>query len=108
MQWISVKEKVPNNEEIESKKILCMTSQGIHSAWFPDGFEENGIVGGWETCYYCGGQSRVSFFHKQDTTIEKITHWMPLPDAPNDKTIKTYAGELPDYPLKMKSTQYPE
>lgn len=26
----------------------------------------------------------------------------------NEETIKHYAGVMPDYPLSMKSTQYPE
>lgn len=84
MNWISVKDKLPN-PEIQS--VLCIIEDGIqHTAHYCNDIEE-WIVGGWENCYYCGGRSKVRFFRKGDATdknrFEFATHWMPLPEPPN-------------------------
>jgi len=85
MKWISVKDRLP--EDKKGLQILVHTSEGIDRATFGEGImdKEAGRVGGWERCYYCGGESRVTF--AKDTkfdTIKLITHWMPLPELPKE------------------------
>lgn len=42
------------------------------------------VVGGWESCCYCGGQSRV-VLTKPSYHQKQPTHWMPLPKPPEER-----------------------
>ena len=85
MNWINTFDRLPNDLDAPSKTILCNTLKiRICVAYLPDGWFSDGVVGGWESCNYCGGQSLVSFT-EEDYTKDLITHWMPLPDAPKEE-----------------------
>jgi hypothetical protein len=89
MEWISVKDRFPDEHKNYSMRLLVYTDEGISSAWFPNGFKELGIVGGWESCHYCGGQSEVHFIEREEMhprSSKQITHWMPLPSSPREKS----------------------
>lgn len=86
MEWISVKDRLPENGE----DVLVYHAEDFHitvgyfefaAYWFGD--IEKYQVGGWKSCYYCGGSSYVSFLTKNYTT-KIITHWMPLPVPPKE------------------------
>lgn len=74
--WISVKDRLPHEYNV----LLVLCANGRHVARFPDGIDKPGIVGGWESCNYCGGENQVTFDTPQ-THQQLITHWMPLPEA---------------------------
>lgn len=76
MEWISVKDKIPN----ERCNFLGTNGEIVFCAYWCDEIN-NYIVGGWESCCYCGGKNRV-FFSRNDHTKKEITHWMPLPEPP--------------------------
>ena len=75
--WISVDERLP------SVKLFIGYSplKGIHC--FTQG-EDYCITGGWESCCYCGGESRgvLPGQNQPDHSQTEITHWMPLPPSP--------------------------
>ena len=75
--WISVDERLP------SVKLFIGYSplMGIHC--FTQG-EDYCITGGWESCCYCGGESRgvLPGQNQPDHSQTEITHWMPLPPSP--------------------------
>lgn len=80
--WISVKEKLPED------KISFLGTDGetIFVAEWNDDLEEY-VVGSRTECYYCGGKSRVSFKDEKSWhDCKKITHWMPLPELPKEKS----------------------
>lgn len=79
MKWISVKDRVPENEI----NFLGTDGETVFAAYWERDIEGY-KVGGWESCCYCGGSSAVSF-SKSDYTTKKITHWMPLPEPPSEK-----------------------
>lgn len=60
MEWINVKDKKPT-----SICIVYSEKYGIHTAKFDDDMERY-IVGGWEVCNYCGGESQIN--------INEISH----------------------------------
>lgn len=77
-EWISVKDELP-----PFKTSFLGTDGGLifASYWCED--SDRYKVGGWESCYYCGGSSPVGFI--EDFFCSKIiTHWMPLPEPPKD------------------------
>lgn len=79
MKWIKCSEKLPDTKEF----IGYCPKSGIHS------FKNDGdycVTGGWESCSYCGGQSRGVLRDQWEDTYHqhKITHWLPLPELPND------------------------
>ncbi len=80
MEWISIKNRTPTLQELKNP-ILVYCSEGIHVARFPLEEDRYGIVGGWESCNYCGGESRVVFSNPRYAE-SVITHWMPLPVEP--------------------------
>ena len=73
MEWISVKEKLPEN------KIPFLGTDGdvVFACYWSDDCDEY-KVGGWEGCNYCGGSSKISFTQK-DYHTKLISNWMPLP-----------------------------
>ena len=74
-EWISVEERLPDCEwGAESEAVLFVTKQGTMYTGY----------------YGCGGIYRDRYFreYKNSTDgydISFITHWMPLPEAPNMK-----------------------
>lgn len=77
MEWISVKDRLP---EIGSS-FLATDRKEMHTAhWCND--TEEWYSGGWESCNYCGGRSKVSL--EKDRYSFIFTHWMPLPEPPKD------------------------
>jgi hypothetical protein len=52
--WISVKDRLP--EFSTGSGVLVFVDGRIHAAYFMD---DKWIVGGWESCHYCGGESRI-------------------------------------------------
>jgi hypothetical protein len=76
MEWIRVKNRLPDDKS----SFLGTNGELIFAAyWVED--SDFYIVGGWESCCYCGGASFVSFTEENFTT-KKVTHWMPLPKLP--------------------------
>lgn len=77
MEWISVKDRTPDN-----KLPIRVLIDGLeHTAYWEkdiDGYR----VGCGESCYYCGGYTSLSF--GDDNYRKKPTHWMPLPEKPNE------------------------
>ncbi len=72
---------------------LILLEDGSQHVGYPEDFdpynspaEWKWIVGGWENCYYCGGESRIVFrapqFHER-----RGTHWMSLPLSPEKINI---------------------
>ncbi len=58
MNWISVKEKLPENEGY----YLCTYIFDNHRFYYDRWFNGKGFA-----------------------TTDEVTHWMPLPEAPNDE-----------------------
>jgi len=76
MEWISVEDKFPH----EGCPFLGTDGSIIFAAYWCENSRKY-KVGGWETCFYCGGSSIVSFSNAKYG--EKLaTHWMPLPEPP--------------------------
>lgn len=77
MNWIDVRIKEP-----DVKLFLGYGPEiGIHC--FKND-EDQCVTGGWESCYYCGGQS-IGLIPSQgecENHKERISHWMPLPPEP--------------------------
>ena len=60
-KWISVQEDIPVNED---EVLVLLGGKDADIGWF------NGYDGGWRT-YGC--------------VAGEVTHWMPLPSAPNEE-----------------------
>ena len=64
MEWISVKDELPE----DSTKVFCLSiHKMVYAAWF--------IKDDIEFFPYAHGAS--------DVPIGSVTHWMPLPEPPN-------------------------
>lgn len=72
-KWISVKDRLPSpNEDVLLVDILGSSPSEIFLGWQ--------ATGRWfETHYYC----KEGASHQIDN--DQITHWMPLPEPPNDE-----------------------
>lgn len=87
--WVSVNERLPS-EEIDVLLLVRETEYyGKHgekrhvSRWV---FSRWNIDGEWATTY-CHGHKKLSNQAEEDSKIEyKVTHWMPLPDPPEEVT----------------------
>jgi hypothetical protein len=75
MEWINVKDRLPNDDERIC--MVCATEQvgdhtGTSRAWafFDDGTDAKG--------------NPIEFFREfyGDALISNVTHWMPLPELP--------------------------
>ena len=77
-EWISVKERLPE----EGSTFLVYVDEEIYTAHFLRGIKENGIIGGWESCCYCGGESRVSFIDNKERGVKPIEWWQLMPQGP--------------------------
>jgi hypothetical protein len=78
MEWTKCSDLLPSHKS----PFIGTDGDIIFTAYYVEDCDQY-KVGGWESCYYCGGSSNVSFFEK-DISTKKITHWMPLPDAPKE------------------------
>lgn len=63
-EWVSVKDRLPYAEYGESNSVLCVTKIGTQIVLYFDG-------GCW--CYPTG-----------ETFCHGVTHWMPLPEPPEE------------------------
>lgn len=87
--WVSVNERLPS-EEIDVLLLVRETEYyGKHGEkrhvyrWVFSGWN---IDGEWATTY-CHGHKKLSNQAEEDPKIEyKVTHWMPLPDPPEEVT----------------------
>lgn len=87
--WVSVNERLPS-EEIDVLLLVRETEYyGKHGEkrhvyrWVFSGWN---IDGEWATTY-CHGHKMLSNQAEEDPKIEyKVTHWMPLPDPPEEVT----------------------
>jgi hypothetical protein len=76
MEWISVKDSLPEKEKAErgyydeSKSVLIMTDDGMYVAEYNHAEKKWGIE--WE-------------YDFEDYVCE-VTHWMPLPEPPKQST----------------------
>lgn len=64
MKWISVKDRLPGNELL----LLVIRQKKIKYYY-----------------HYCGGYLKGVGFLKEGKIIKKVTHWMPLPDPPQEE-----------------------
>lgn len=70
MTWVSVKEKLPNiGESVIVYQFEDKINNGLYVAWIEKLGIENKPV--WQYSWCCGCYCPA-----------EITHWMPLPDAP--------------------------
>lgn len=85
MTWISVKDSLPENE----KAVLVCDINGANSYSYPYEFIDTCNI-----AFYC--KSRNTWYLEHDFSIDQqdelqpydyVTHWMPLPEAPNDDKI---------------------
>lgn len=77
-EWISVKDRLPEN-----KFPFLGTDGELIFACYWNEYTNRYVVGGWQDCYYCGGQSDVSFF-KEKYSSRLITYWIPVPELPKE------------------------
>ncbi len=82
--WISVKDRLP---PVDKPSLIMVDDNSVHVG-YPDllkcydGKEyQRWIVGGWESCCYCGGQSIIGF---EDRNCKIPIAWMPLPKPPEN------------------------
>lgn len=77
MNWIKCSEIMPDKDNFLATdgKIFFVCN----------GKDEFGryLIGGWETCNYCGGTSLASIKEENDS-VKKIIKWMPLPTLPEE------------------------
>ena len=71
MRWISTKQRLPYAEYGESNTVLCYTDLGLVKLLYFDG-------GNW--CHPTG----------EVYILSRVTHWMPLPEPPEDRRCPTY------------------
>lgn len=84
-KWISYNDQKPPSDS----PILILLVDGTMHVGYPNEFEYFGgvietkwVTGGWESCCYCGGESRI-IFEQASYTDMLGTHWMPLPEPPD-------------------------
>ncbi len=71
-EWISVKERLP--EKGQFVLIICAGSSiPISASYEPGEYYE------WDENCNCGGYGSEKHFYQNE-----ITHWMPLPEVPNE------------------------
>lgn len=84
-EWIRVKDRLP---PIDKPSLFFIEGGVIHvgnpvKCEINQHSEYKWDVGGWESCNYCGGISKIAI--ENPGYCEKLaTHWMPLPEAPNE------------------------
>lgn len=71
--WISVDDRLPKH----NKKIY---SEGVEVLVWPRPNSATGV----STAFYGRRINAISSFYKYGAVIDGITHWMPLPEPPED------------------------
>ena len=71
MTWISVKDRLPDNNTVNSVLVTDGTDLYVAVEWWPD--ENDPLETDWSYSYCCGCRA------------SRITHWMELPELPNEK-----------------------
>lgn len=85
MDWISVKDRLPDEEELVLILVKEIPHYGryrgkvyycVYVGWI--------VRGRWATIY-CGGSQLVEDENKREPYCEhEVTHWMPLPAPPKE------------------------
>lgn len=74
MTWTDTKQAMPD----DGVRVLCVTRKGlIKVLWHKPGW--NGSAG-YHDAYWCGDGANSTFERVRN---DFVTHWMPLPEAPN-------------------------
>lgn len=89
MEWISVKDRLPNEEDNVILLVKEIEHYGRYNEkrkvyfWIFTGWH---IDGEWATTY-CHGFRRIKDENETHPNCEHVvTHWMPFPELPNSKT----------------------
>jgi len=85
MEWISVKDRLPEENQIvfgitpqcTNNEIMVFEYQYIDGAIDENGNETSGWV--WANCY-----GDITCFAPEWDDDYEVTHWMPLPESPNE------------------------
>lgn len=83
-EWIDVKDRLP---QTSLECVLCLCEDGEQHVGIYCKDTDDWYAGGWESCCYCGGRSKLRFKKNNDSSdfyCKIVAHWMPLPKAPND------------------------
>ena len=84
--WVSVGERLP--EEEKDVLILVKETDNTFGTGHPDvcywQFVGWMIDGRWETVY-CHGNRAISDENARGNSVHQVTHWMPLPDLPEEE-----------------------
>lgn len=93
-EWISVKDRLPDDEEQDAHGVLIhmevVETYGKHNErktkWH-DIFVGYYDSGEWQTSYCYGCEDVSKAFERFPNETYEVTHWMPLPEPPKEKTI---------------------
>ena len=77
MKWISVEERLPENDD----EVLIYVGTDIVQAYLKDGFWKGSVN---VTDNMNDGYVNDRTIVKQGSHFDYITHWMPLPEAPTE------------------------
>lgn len=81
-KWISVNEKLPNYSELQNEQVIVLLEDGnIFSTEFNEDAEGESIFGMWENKFAPG---TLGFIDSEWVSLETVTHWMPIPELPED------------------------
>ncbi len=75
MEWISVKEQLPHNDD----EVLIFVSNDIVQAYLKNGIWKGSVM---VTDNMNDGYVHDREICKQGSPFDFVTHWMPLPEPP--------------------------
>lgn len=81
LEWISVEDCAPPREPI-----LTTDGKEQHVA-YPNFDTDHWYTGSGINCHYCGGQPDCDYV-KNSYYRYTFTHWMPLPQLPQEKNLE--------------------
>ena len=76
-EWISVEDRLPIKS---GEYFVYTTDENINTAEFDEDCGDNGEFGFWKEYYQDGG-----YLDSEWVKADWITHWMPLPEPPEDR-----------------------